>query len=107
MCPVALIYSYLIHRNKLGHNLDNDYIFPQVSGKFARVLLTHDISIEIPSVAITYNNYRKDLKKHLDCKTLREMGVFPDDYSTHFFRQGGLSVLADGDIHPAFIQKSA
>ena len=68
---------------------------------------THEIVIQIPSVAITYDNYRKRLKKNLDCKTLKKMGVYPEDYSTHSFRQGGLSVLADGDMHPAFIQKSA
>ena len=45
-------------------------------------------------------------EKNFDCKTLREMGVSPEDYSTHSFRLG-LSVLADGEVHPAFIQKSA
>ena len=35
------------------------------------------------------------------------MGIYPEDYSTHSFRQGGLSVLADGDMHLALIQKSA
>ena len=105
MCPLALIDSYLTHRNKLGHNSDNDYIFPNVGAKFARVLPTHDIAIQIPKVPITYNNYRKHLKQHLDCKTLKEMGVTPEDYSTHSFRIGGMSVLADGEVHPAFLQK--
>ena len=58
-------------------------------------------------VPITYDNYRNCLKRHLDCETLRDKGVFPSDYSTHSFRKGGLSVLADGEMHPAFIQKSA
>ena len=31
----------------------------------------------------------------------------PGDYSTHSFRKGGLSMLADGDMHPVYIQKSA
>ena len=77
MCPVALIDSYLTLRNKLGHNSDNDYIFPQVGAKFERIVPTHKIVIQIPTVAITYDNYRKCLKKHLDCKTLKEMGIFP------------------------------
>ena len=34
MCPVALIDSYLVHCNNLGHNSDHDYIFPQVGTKF-------------------------------------------------------------------------
>ena len=39
---------------------------------------------------------------------LREIGVYPQDYSTHSFRKGGLSVLgADCMVSPAFIQKSA
>ena len=28
------------------------------------------------------------------------MGAYPDDYSSHSFRKGGLSVLADGEMHP-------
>ena len=31
----------------------------------------------------------------------------PGDYPTHSFRKGGLSMLADGDMHPVYIQKSA
>ena len=58
-------------------------------------------------VSITYDIYRKRLKRHLDWETLKELGVYPADYSTHSFRKGSLSMLADGDMHPAFIQKSA
>ena len=56
---------------------------------------------------MSYDTYRKILKKQLDAKALREMGVSPGDYSTHSFRKGGLSMLADGDMHPVYIQKSA
>ena len=105
MCPVALLDTYLIHCNNFGHNSDNDYIFPNVGAKFARVLPTHDFTIQIPKILITYDDYRKSLKKHLDCKTLKEIGVSPEDYSTHSFRLGGLNVFADGEIHPVFIKK--
>ena len=57
--------------------------------------------------ALSYNVYRKHLKRHLDCAALKELGVFPTDYSTHSFRKGSLSMLADGDMHPAYIQKAA
>ena len=56
---------------------------------------------------MTYDNYRKRLKKHLDDEILKDMGVTPEDYSTHSFRLGGISVLSDGDVHPAFVQKNA
>ena len=56
---------------------------------------------------ISYDVYRKHLKKHLDGEALQELGVYPADYSTHSFRKGSLSMLADGEMHPAFIQKSA
>ena len=68
---------------------------------------THNVAIQIPKIPITYDNDRKHLKKYLDCKTLKEMGVSPEDYSTNFFWLGGLSMLADCEMHPAFIQKSA
>ena len=107
ICPVVLIETYLTHRNRLGHNSDNDYIFPNVGAKFAKVLPSHNVTIQILKIPFTYDNYRKSLKKHLNCKTLQEMGVSPEDNSTHSFRLGGLSVLADGEVNPAFLQKSA
>ena len=56
---------------------------------------------------MTYNNYRSILKKHLEDETLKDMGVSATDYSTHSFRRGGLSILADGEMHPSYIQNSA
>ena len=65
------------------------------------------VAIREPIEAITYNIYRECLKRHLDCEALKELGVYPSDYSTHSFRKGSLSMLADGDMHPAYIQKAA
>ena len=107
ICPVSLLDSYLVHHNSWGQNEANVLLFPQVGAKYERVKPTYLITICSPMEPITYDNYRKDLKRHLDCETLRELGVFPADYSTHSFRKGSLSMLADGDMHPAFIQKSA
>ena len=106
MCPVTLLDSYLVHRKNLNHSGDHDLLFPQVGVKYEPVKPTYFDAIQTPMVPITYDNYRNRLKKHLDCETLRELGVFPLDYSTHSFRKGSLSMLADGEIHPAFIQKS-
>ena len=94
MCPVYLIDSYLVHRKNLGHNLDRDYLFPQVGAKFERVFPTYYVTIQIPKVTITYDNYRRHLKGHLNCETFKAMGVYPEDYYTPSFRQGGLSVSA-------------
>ena len=48
------------------------------------------------------------MKKHLDKAELREMGISPQDYSTHSFREGGISVLgADCIVTLAFTQKNA
>ena len=106
MCPVDLIDSYLVHCKNLGHNADHNLIFPQVGVKFERVKPTYFVTIQTPMVPITYDNYRNHLKRHLDCETLRDRGVFPSDYSMHSFRKGGLSVLADRYVHPAFVLKS-
>ena len=38
---------------------------------------------------------------------LKDMGVSATDYSTHSFRRGGLSILADREMHPSYIQNSA
>ena len=106
-CPVALLDDYLGFRYSLGHDSKNDYIFPVVGGKWARLKPSDPIKIRLPMEALSYNVYRKHLKRHLDCAALKELGVFPADYSTHSFRKGSLSMLADGDMHPAFIQKAA
>ena len=41
MCPIALIDSYLILCKKLGHNLDDDYIFPNVGAKFLLIVIVN------------------------------------------------------------------
>ena len=107
ICPVSLLDTYLAHRNSLGQNGENDLIFPQVGAKWERVKPSYFVAIRVPMVAISYDIYRKHLKQHLDCEALKELGVYPADYSTHSFRKGSLSMLADGEMHPAFIQKSA
>ena len=43
----------------------------------------------------------------MDDETLKDMGVSVSDYSTHSFRRGGFSLLADGEMHPSFIQNNA
>ena len=106
ICPVSLLDSYLVHRNSLGQNGENDLIFPQVGVKYERVKPTYFVTIRSPMIPMTYDIYRKCLKGHLDCEALRELGVFPADYSTHSFRKGSLSMLADREMHPAFIQKA-
>ena len=52
-------------------------------------------------------HYRESLKKHLDDKILKDMGVTLDDYFIYSFRLRGISVLSDGDVHPVFVQKNA
>ena len=106
-CPVALLDDYLALCHSLGHNGENDLIFPQVGAKWERVKPSDFVTICVPIVSISYNVYRKHLKQHLDCEALKELGVYPADYSTHSFRKGSLSMLADGEMHPAFIQKAA
>ena len=106
-CPVALLDNYLALRHSLGHNGKNDYIFPLVGAKWARIKPSDFVPIREPIETITYNVYRKHLKQHLDCAALKELGVYPANYSTHSFRKGSLSMLADGDMHPAYIQKAA
>ena len=97
----------MAHRSSLGHNGENDLIFPLVGAKWQRVRPSYFVDIRLPIEPMSYDVYRKHLKKHLDGKALRELGVYPVDYSTHSFRKGGLSMLADGGMHPVYIQKSA
>ena len=106
-CPVYLIQKYLAHRVSLGHNGPNDFIFPLVGAKWQRVNPTYFVEIRVPVESMSYDVYRGLLKKHLDTKAMKDLGLSPGDYSTHSFRKGGLSMLAEGDMHPVYIQKSA
>ena len=85
ICPVSLLDSYLVHRNSLGQNDENYPIFLQVGAKFERVKPTYFVTIRSPMEPITYDNYRKGLKRHLDCETLRELGVFARGLLYTFF----------------------
>ena len=108
-CPVYLIQKYLAHRVSLGHDGPNDFVFPLVGAKWQRVKPTYFVDIRVPVESMTYDVYRGLLKKHLDTKALRELGVgcFPGDYPTHSFRKEDLSMLADDDMHSMSIRKSA
>ena len=65
------------------------------------------LSLVQPLVPITYDNYRQRLKRHLENEEMAKMGVNNEDYGTHSFRIGGLSILGnDSSVCPAFIQKS-
>ena len=81
-CPVYLIQKYLDHRASLGHNGENDYIFPMVGAKWQRTRPSYFVDIRLPIKPIGYDVYRKNLKRHLDGKALRDLGVYPVDYST-------------------------
>ena len=106
-CPVYLIQKYLAHRVSLGHDGPNDFVFPLVGAKWQRVKPSYFVDIRVPLERMSYDVYRSLLKRHLDAKALRELGVSPGDYFTHSFWKGGLSMLTDGDMHPVYIQKSA
>ena len=82
-------------------------IMVRMISSFHRLVPSDFVTIHVPIDLISYNIYRKHLKQHLDCEALKELGVYPADYSTHSFRKGSLSMLADGEMHPAFIQKAA
>ena len=43
----------------------------------------------------------------MEDETLKDMEASAVNYSTHSFRRGGLSILADGEMHPSYIQNSA
>ena len=56
-CPVSLLNKYLAHRNSLGHNDENDLIFPQVGAKWERVKPSYFVNIRVPMEPITYDIY--------------------------------------------------
>ena len=85
----------------LGYLSDPSNIFSSVGAKFSKVLQSHLITIQISLTPISYNNYRKSFKKHLDCEELKDIGQTLEDYSTHSFRLGG------NIVHPVFLQKNA
>merc|ERR1712082_342185 len=100
-CPVFLIQTYLAHRVSLGHDGPNEFVFPLVGAKWQRVKPTYFVDIRVPVERMSYDIYRGLLKKHLDTKALRELGVgcFPGDYFTPSFRKEDISTLDDGGMH--------
>ena len=66
--------------------------------RFNAVTKTYKIEVQDPPASITYDNYRKC---DLDSEELKEMGFYAEDYSTHSFRLGGLSVMVSSGL-PSF-----
>ena len=65
------------------------------------------LTVKEPQEPITYDNFQQRLMVHLDKDKLKQIGVLPQDYSTHSFRFGGLSVInADKVVNPAFIKRN-
>ena len=103
-----MLDSYLAAYVELGYASTSNYVFPCVCGKLTQVSQSTLIQIQIPFAPVTYDNFRNPLKNHLDCKELMDMGVHLEDYSTHSFRLGGLSVIVDDKVVTlAFLKKSA
>ena len=96
-CPVFLIQTYLAHRVSLGHDGPNDFVFPVIGAKYQRVKPTYFVDIRVPVENMTYDTYRCMLKKHLDIKALRDLGVgcFPGDPLPPSLRREDSSTLAD------------
>ena len=57
-CPVALLEDYLALRLSLGHDGENDLIFPQVGAKWQRIKALDFVTIREPVEAISYDVYR-------------------------------------------------
>ena len=76
-------------------------------GKHNLVSKSQIIQIQVSSVSISYDNYRRHLKSHLDSKELKSMGVYSLDYSTYSFSLGGLTFMVDDNVAtPDFLGKS-
>ena len=104
MCPLGLIVCYLSLRKKLGHNSDNDYLFPKVCAKYEKVLPTHDVKISIPQTPITYKTYEERFYKHYKQTTLKNVRVL-SNYSSSFFRKEGSKELADKEMQSSLTQE--
>merc|ERR1712082_49651 len=107
-CPVFLIQTYLAHRVSLGHDGPNEFVFPLVGAKWQRVKPTYFVDIRVPVERMSYDIYRGLLKKHLDTKALRELGVgcFPGDSLPPSLWKEDISTLADGGMHSMSRHKS-
>ena len=106
--PVLIFEEYLKLRKRFVSTNANDHMFPNLQSSWDNINRQTVIALKVPSEAMTYDNYRKRLKTHLEHQDMTSLGVTAGDFGTHSFRIGGLSVLGnDGQVQPAFVQKSA
>ena len=56
-------------------------------------------------VAHSYDSFRQDLRKICETEGVIASGV-DSRYTPHSFRVGGLSMMSNGSVAPAFIQKA-
>ena len=67
--------------------------------------LMEKIILPHPVVAHSYDSFRQDLRKICETEGVIASGV-DSRYTPHSFRLGGLSMMANGSVVPAFIQKA-
>merc|ERR1712030_96551 len=105
--PVLIFEEYLKIRKRFVNTNANDHLFPNLHSSWDVIRRQTVIALKVPGEAMTYDNYRKRLKAHLEHQDMTSLGVTAGDFGTHSFRIGGLSVLGnDGQVQPAFVQKS-
>ena len=106
--PVLVLEDYLKFRRRFVNTTADDHLFPNLKTIWDVVSNASVIPLKVPGEAMKYDNYRKRFKAHLGHIDLTSLGVDADDFGTHSFRIGGLSVLGnDGQVNPAFIQRNA
>ena len=106
--PVLIFAEYLKLRKSFVNTNANDHLFPNLTANWCGISKQTVIMLKVPDEAMRYDNYRKRLKAHLEHQDMTSLGVTAGDFGTHSFRIGGLSVLGnDGQVQPAFVQKSA
>ena len=107
-CPVIVLNEYISIRKNFFHTSLDDHMFPNLSSMLDVNTRQQVISLKQPVEPMKYDNLRNHLKAQLEHSELTSLRVNREDYGTHSFRIGGLSVLGnDGSVSPAFIQKSA
>ena len=104
-CPVKILNTYLLCRRSIPDTLNSDPLFPKTQKVCLGFDLTEKVVLSNPVVPHSYDSFRQDLKKICETDAVIASGV-DSHYTPHSFRAGGLSVMANGSVALAFIQKA-
>ena len=104
-CPVKILEAYMRRRRSIPGTGNGDSLFPKTQKVSFGFEMSEKVVLPHPVVAFSYDSFRQELRRICETDGVISTGV-DCRYTPHSLRIGGLSMMCNGSVAPAFIQKA-